>query len=181
MFRGLTSGQYTSLTDYPALTYGLAESPFGTMAVAWWPDSKKGDKICYLSLKSGELKALHALQDLFPKNTLSRDDKRAASFVKSYFKNRNADCIPVLLKGSEFYLEVWKKLYASKPGFTASYGELAGLCGRPLASRAVGRAMATNPVALIVPCHRILAANGLGGYGYGPEIKKKLLAEEKDR
>jgi methylated-DNA-[protein]-cysteine S-methyltransferase len=64
-------------------------------------------------------------------------------------------------------------------GETVTYGELAGMAGRPLASRAVGTAMATNPLPVVVPCHRVVAAGGaLGGYGPGPELKLQLLALE---
>ena len=66
-------------------------------------------------------------------------------------------------------------------GETVTYGELAGLAGRPRAARAVGTAMASNPVPLIIPCHRVLAANGLGGYGGAdgrPDLKRALLAVE---
>lgn len=180
MFRSLTADQYKNLKDYPIITYGLADSPFGQMAVAWWPDKKAGDLICHLGLQSGDLKALHKIQSLYPKNDLKRDDKRAKAFAKDFFKSKIPARLPVLMKGTAFFIDVWKTLYKTAPGFTASYGELAGMCGKPLASRAVGRAMATNPVALVVPCHRILGANGaLGGYGYGPEVKKALLYAEK--
>jgi methylated-DNA-[protein]-cysteine S-methyltransferase len=63
-------------------------------------------------------------------------------------------------------------------GETVSYGELAELAGRPGAARAVGTAMATNPVPIVVPCHRVLAAHGLGGYGPGLDVKRALLARE---
>ena len=183
MFHAMTASDYNALKDYPTLIYGLAPSPFGQAAVAWWPDAKKGnDKICYFGLKSGDLKVIHALQRLFPRNDLHRDDQRVVEFVDRYFKSPDAVAkkTPVIMKGTPFFLEVWKTLHATKPGHTMSYGELAALCDRPRASRAVGSAMSSNPVALLVPCHRVLASTGgMGGYAYGLETKKRLLANEK--
>ena len=75
--------------------------------------------------------------------------------------------------------EVLAALETVPYGETVSYGELAGMAGRPLASRAVGTAMATNPLPLVVPCHRVIAAGGrLGGYGPGPALKVQLLELE---
>jgi methylated-DNA-[protein]-cysteine S-methyltransferase len=82
-------------------------------------------------------------------------------------------------KGSEFQKRVWAELVKIPFGETISYGELARRIGNPAASRAVGRANATNPIALIVPCHRVIGANGrLTGYAGGIELKDKLLAWE---
>jgi methylated-DNA-[protein]-cysteine S-methyltransferase len=82
-------------------------------------------------------------------------------------------------KGSEFQKRVWAELVKIPFGETISYGELARRIGNPAASRAVGRANATNPIAVIVPCHRVIGTNGkLTGYAGGIELKDKLLAWE---
>ncbi|MEP6716428.1 MAG: methylated-DNA--[protein]-cysteine S-methyltransferase, partial [Terriglobia bacterium] len=82
--------------------------------------------------------------------------------------------------GSEFQKLVWAELMKIPFGQTISYAELAARAGRPGAARAVGRANATNPIALIVPCHRVIGSNGkLTGYAYGTELKEKLLDWEK--
>lgn len=93
--------------------------------------------------------------------------------------------VPVDLAGadlSEFQRHVLLTLRAEVPsGETVTYGELAELAGRPGAARAVGTAMRKNPVQLLIPCHRVVAANGIGGYGGGPEgtaLKRALLARE---
>jgi methylated-DNA-[protein]-cysteine S-methyltransferase len=84
-------------------------------------------------------------------------------------------------KGSEFQKCVWAELLKIPFGETISYGELARRIGKPAASRAVGRANATNPIALIVPCHRVIGTNGkLTGYAGGLELKEKLLAWESE-
>jgi len=83
-------------------------------------------------------------------------------------------------KGSEFQKRVWSELVRIPFGETISYGELARRIGNPAASRAVGRANATNPIAVIVPCHRVIGTNGkLTGYAGGIELKDKLLAWER--
>jgi methylated-DNA-[protein]-cysteine S-methyltransferase len=83
-------------------------------------------------------------------------------------------------KGTEFQKRVWAELVKIPFGETISYGELARRIGNPAASRAVGRANGTNPIAVIVPCHRVIGTNGkLTGYGGGIELKEKLLAWER--
>src|SRR5580658_11195540 len=87
---------------------------------------------------------------------------------------------PLAPKGSEFQKRVWNELVKIPFGETISYGELARRIGNPAASRAVGRANATNPIAVIVPCHRVIGTNGkLTGYGGGIDLKEKLLAWER--
>jgi methylated-DNA-[protein]-cysteine S-methyltransferase len=83
-------------------------------------------------------------------------------------------------KGTEFQKRVWAELVKIPFGETISYGELARWIGNPAASRAVGRANGTNPIAVIVPCHRVIGTNGkLTGYGGGIDLKEKLLAWER--
>ena len=94
-------------------------------------------------------------------------------------KRRTFD-FPLAPKGSGFQKRVWTELLKIPFGETISYGELARRIGNPAASRAVGRANATNPIALIVPCHRVIGTNGkLTGYGGGLDLKEKLLAWER--
>jgi methylated-DNA-[protein]-cysteine S-methyltransferase len=82
-------------------------------------------------------------------------------------------------RGTPFQHEVWEQLRMIPVGTTVSYGELARRIGRPQAQRAVGMANASNPIALIVPCHRVIRTGGaLGGYGFGLECKRWLLAHE---
>ncbi len=106
---------------------------------------------------------------------------QGADELEEYFAGRRT-AFTVALDRSErrgFRGEVLTALETVPYGETVSYGELAGMAGRPLASRAVGTAMATNPLPLVVPCHRVIAAGGrLGGYGPGPELKVQLLELE---
>ena len=101
----------------------------------------------------------------------------AAAELAEYFEGkRRAFTVPVALAGTEFQLGVWKLLQAIPYGTTVSYGELARRIGRPDAARAVGLANGANPVPIIVPCHRVIGADGsLTGFGGGLNTKRTLL------
>lgn len=101
--------------------------------------------------------------------------------IEEFFAGkRQAFDLPLAPKGTEFQKRVWAELLKIPFGETISYGELARRIGNPAASRAVGRANATNPISLIVPCHRVIGSNGkLTGYGGGIELKDKLIAWER--
>jgi len=103
--------------------------------------------------------------------------------LESYFAGdiRALDKIPVDPGGSEFQQRVWTALRCIRGGRTASYGELACSIGQPTGSRAVATANATNPVAIVIPCHRVIHADGtISGYGGGVERKRWLLRHEAD-
>ena len=100
--------------------------------------------------------------------------------VDSYFAGKLRDfTLPLAAEGTEFQKRVWSALVAIPYGETRSYGQLAAALGNRGASRAVGRANATNPICLIVPCHRVIGADGsLTGFAFGEDIKRQLLAVE---
>lgn len=106
-----------------------------------------------------------------------------ASQLDEYFDGSRTEFdVPLALDGSSFQREVWHALRAIPYGETVSYGELATRIGRPGAQRAVGLANGQNPVAIVVPCHRVIGADGsLTGYGGGLERKRYLLALEAGR
>jgi AraC family transcriptional regulator of adaptative response/methylated-DNA-[protein]-cysteine methyltransferase len=90
--------------------------------------------------------------------------------------------LPLDVRASAFQARVWEALRAIPPGATRSYGEIAAAIGAPGAARAVGHACATNPVSVVVPCHRAVRGDGgLGGYRWGLERKRKLLEIERAR
>jgi len=101
--------------------------------------------------------------------------------LDEYFnKKRRSFNLPLVLHGTDFQITVWKALQKVPYGETCSYGEIASVIGKPKASRAVGMANNRNPIAIIVPCHRVIGSNGnLTGYAGGLELKKKLLDLEK--
>ena len=100
--------------------------------------------------------------------------------LESYFAGNLKDFdLPVVLNGTEFQLLVWRNLRKIPYGETVSYGQLARRIGSPDAARAVGLANGSNPIPIIIPCHRVIGSNGdLTGFGGGLPVKKKLLALE---
>ena len=93
---------------------------------------------------------------------------------------RLAFTVPVRLMGTAWQQDVWRELLRIPFGQTRTYGQIAASLGRPGAARAMGRANATNPISLVVPCHRVLGATGkLTGFGGGLHIKERLLAHER--
>lgn len=102
-----------------------------------------------------------------------------ATQLEAYFaQGRKEFDVPLGLAGTPFQMDVWNELSRISYGETISYGELARRVGRPKGSRAVGQANGRNPVPIIVPCHRVLASHGIGGYGGGLVVKRALLALE---
>ena len=105
--------------------------------------------------------------------------KETASQLDEYFAGERTDFdVAMELDGTDFQRDVWTELTRIPYGETISYGELARRVGRPSAPRAVGQANGRNPIPVIVPCHRVLASNGIGGYGGGLKVKRALLAVE---
>jgi len=112
---------------------------------------------------------------------VTRDSTGVHDALAAYFAgNIDAlDTITVAPQGTEFRQLVWNALREIRAGSTISYGELAARVGAPGAARAVGTANATNPICLVIPCHRVVRAGGaLGGYGFGIDRKRWLLAHE---
>ena len=101
------------------------------------------------------------------------------AFIQYHGGNLNAfDNIRVAQPVTEFTESVYTHMRDIPPGDTATYGELASRAGHPGAARAVGTACARNDIVLVVPCHRVVASSGLGGYGYGADVKRVLLEHE---
>lgn len=107
--------------------------------------------------------------------------RRCGAQLREYFAGeRKTFDLPMKLQGTDFQVKVWKTLLQVPYGSTVTYGDLAAMAGYPRAARAVGSAMRNNPLWLLIPCHRVVGASGLGGYG-GPEglpIKRQLLLLE---
>jgi len=107
--------------------------------------------------------------------------KKAALQFGEYFKGkRKSFNLPLTLQGTAFQMKVWNALKKIPYGKTISYGELAAMIGNPKACRAVGMANNRNPIAIIIPCHRVIGCDGsLTGYGGGLKLKQQLLELEK--
>ena len=116
-----------------------------------------------------------------PSETPSALLQKIEKGLSAYFEHgKPLPSIPLgKIRGTDFQLLVWQALKTIPFGETRSYGEIAQMIGRPKASRAVGTACGANPVALFIPCHRVLASGGgLGGFSGGLEVKRKLLQRE---
>lgn len=164
------------------IAYGLGTSPIGHVLAAVNPRG-----VCGLRLieHESEREALAALRRAYPRAELIRDDQAVAhviehlrAFLSGGATNSKLRFDP---KGTPFQQQVWRAMLKVPAGKTCSYQELACRAGRPRAVRAVAQACARNPIAILVPCHRIIAADGsLGGYGYGLALKQQLLEMERD-
>ena len=126
---------------------------------------------------------LKELKGLFP-GEIAKDDRRnrkVLSQLGKYLRGelKRFDC-PLDLRGTPFQKKVWSRLAKIPYGQTRSYKEIAEAIGHPKAFRAVGNANGSNPIPLILPCHRVIESNGgLGGFGHGIRVKKELLDLEK--
>lgn len=129
---------------------------------------------------------LSALRRRLPRGSAIVASTRTAAAVRSqlreYFAGRRQRfALPLRPQGTAFQRAVWAELAAIPRGETRTYAQIAARLGRPKAARAVGRANATNPICLIVPCHRVIGANGsLTGFAFGQALKRRLLDFERD-
>ena len=140
--------------------------------------------ICGLSFVESTLQFLAAMERATGIGDWNRDSDpvlgRAAGQLEEYFSARRREFqLPLDLRGTPFQQKVWNALLEIPYGETRSYAALARSIGEPKAFRAVGAANGANPVAIVVPCHRVVSSGGgLGGYGGGVSLKKRLLALE---
>ena len=160
------------------IRFTTGESQLGSVLVA---ATNKG--ICAVSLRESHEGAEESLRARFPKAKIDRDDAAlnpALDFVLARIAGRKLDGIlPLDLQGTDFQREVWNQLLSIPPGSTRSYLDVAQAINRPRAMRAVARACGANPVAVVVPCHRVVMSDGsIGGYSGIPGVKKALLAAE---
>lgn len=161
------------------ITYGLHDTPLGKIIVA---QSSKG--LCWLGFMVQGYKGdgFKRMKDFFPHTDFVRDDKKTQKLADDIMSAWDQDTVADIaldLRGTEFQKQVWTALLHIPKGQVISYGDVANDIGRPKASRAVGTAVGENPVSLIVPCHRVVqSSGGLGNYGWGVDLKKKILTEE---
>ena len=158
--------------------FTTGKSPLGSVLVA---ATDKG--ICAVSLRESDEGAEESLRARFPKARIDRDDtvlKPALELVLARIAGRKfQDAPPLDLQGTDFQREVWNQLLSIPPGSTRSYLDVAQAIHRPKATRAVAQACGANPIAVVVPCHRVVMSDGsIGGYSGLPGVKKALLAAE---
>lgn len=160
------------------IKFTIGDSSLGKVMVA---ATDKG--ICSVSLRESDSALEEWLRAQFAKADIQRDDKALKPVLESVLARiagRNLDRpLPLDLQGTDFQREVWNELLAIPPGSTRSYLDVAHAIKRPKATRAVAQACGANPVAVVVPCHRVVMSDGsIGGYSGLPGMKKALLAAE---
>jgi len=179
---GMTPASYAKGGKGARIAYAIVESPLGRLLVA---ATARG--VCFVSLGDSDAALEAVLAEEFPlAEELRRDEALIAPAVEAlldHLAGRTPHVeLPLDVRATAFQRRVWQELMAIPPGETRSYSEIAAALGLPKAQRAVGRACATNPVAIVIPCHRALRVDGaLAGYRWGVEVKRKLLRREAAR
>lgn len=178
---GMTPATYSRGGRGVNINYTIVDSRMGRLLVAV---TERG--VCAVRLADDDAELEKDLREEFPQAESKRADADLREPVQKILNHLNNNKphldLPLDIRATAFQRQVWEKLRAIPYGQTVSYGDVAKALGKPGAVRAVGRACATNPVALIIPCHRVVREDkSLGGYRWGLERKKKLLAHESRR
>jgi len=176
---GMTPDKYRRGAIAAAIRYTFAESPLGRMLVA---ATDRG--VCAIQFAASDGELLEGLKREFPFATRKADDGGLKSYVETLLAQMTGresnTALPLDIRATAFQRRVWRYLQSIPFGATRSYSEVAKAIRHPRATRAVARACATNPVAVAIPCHRIVREDGtMGGYRWGVERKKSLLEMER--
>ncbi len=181
---GMTPGQYRAEGDRIKITYAPIDSPLGLVLVG---ATDRG--ICFVQFGETEAELAQALRREYPRAAVqamrtSQDpqfDAWVAALNRHLEQMDAAARLPLDIRATAFQMRVWTYLQSIPAGETRSYSEVAEALGQPRAARAVARACASNVVALLIPCHRVIRGTGaLGGYRWGLERKRALLDGERE-
>lgn len=173
---GMTPGEFKNGGENLSINYSYAESPFGDIMVASTP---KG--ICHMAFADDETEALRKLQNNFPnaqfRQMVDLIQQNALYIFTHDWSKLNK--IKLHLKGTDFQLKVWEALLKIPMGQLSTYGSIANKIENPNASRAVGSAIGSNPVAFLIPCHRVIQSTGaFGQYMWGVARKTAMIGWE---
>jgi len=172
----LTPGEIRKRGLGTELHYGYGDSLFGKALVSW---TSRGLNFLGFCQEQGTEKVFAALNLQWENAEFRADPEGAQAWLDVMFSDSNNKPIPLWLRGSPFQLKVWEALLAIPEGSTITYGQLAAWTGNPSASRAVGSAVGRNPLAWIIPCHRVIRQLGdLGGYRWGEVTKHAMIGYE---
>jgi AraC family transcriptional regulator of adaptative response/methylated-DNA-[protein]-cysteine methyltransferase len=174
----MTPGEIRAGGAGVTIHHGIATTPFGTAFIA---DTPRG--LCRLAFieRASDDAELKSLRASWQKAVFVRDDARATTLVETIWGRRSAK-LPLAVCGTNFQVQVWRALLELDPGETVTYSELARRLGQPKGARAVGNAVGANPIAWVIPCHRVLRAGGqLGGYRWGAARKQMIRRWEERR
>lgn len=176
---GMTPNEYKNGGKNLHINYSFAESPFGELIIA---STQKG--ICVMAFEVDKEIGVKNLRTKFPNATFDQkldSMQQNALFIFQNDWNRLSE-IKLHLKGTNFQLKVWESLLKIPMGRLSTYGKLADKIGNPNASRAVGTAIGSNPVAYLIPCHRVIQSTGhFGGYMWGNTRKTAIIGWEGGR
>ncbi|WP_294215400.1 methylated-DNA--[protein]-cysteine S-methyltransferase [uncultured Chryseobacterium sp.] len=173
---GMSPAEYKNGGRSLEISYTYSDSPFGPILTA---STTKG--ICHMAFEDNQEKALEDLKFRFPNASfMERQTAFHASALSIFSKDWNRlESVKLHLKGTDFQLKVWQSLLAIPVGKLSTYGSLAGKIGHSGASRAVGTAIGSNPVAFLIPCHRVIRSSGeIGGYRWGSDRKQLMIGWE---
>lgn len=164
------------------ISAGFCDSPFGDTFIANGPRGLC--RLSFVASREGREQEWTTLQQLWPEAKCLRDDQAAEEVSRSVFNDRKerdeSEPLRLFVSGTAFQTRVWRALVAIPPGEVCSYSRIAETIGSPSASRAVGTAVGQNPLAVVIPCHRVIQATGeLGNYRWGANRKKAVLAWER--
>ncbi len=181
-FEGMTPGEFKKQGGGLRITHGFCGSPFGECLLAL---TDRG--ICHFGFVDVDKRdqALVRLFEMWPAAVFTEDTKRIASIVRDIFKtdrSQNTRPFNLHIKGTNFQVNVWKALLRIPEGWAVSYQDIAAHIGSPKAFRAVANAVAINPVAYLIPCHRVISKSGnIHQYRWGTARKKALFGWEAAR
>lgn len=176
---GMTPAEYKNGGRALTINYSFAQSPFGNMIVA---STAKG--ICYMAFADDREQGFTNLQAHFPNAAFTQVVDLAQQNALYIFTHdwSKLSSIKLHLKGTSFQLKVWEALLRIPMGRLNTYGTVAHSLKMPAASRAVGTAIGANPVAFLIPCHRVIRGSGaLGGYHWGEDRKSAIIGWEAAR
>ncbi|MBO6517825.1 MAG: methylated-DNA--[protein]-cysteine S-methyltransferase [Bacteroidia bacterium] len=173
---GMTPAEYKNGGQTLTINYSYANCPFGNIVIA---STARG--ICAMEFYQDQDRALDNVRSSFPKATFHQVIDGVQKDALSIFRNdwNHLDKIKLHLHGTAFQLKVWEALLKVPKGGLSTYGAIARETGNPRASRAVGTAIGNNPVAFLIPCHRVIRSSGeIGGYMWGTTRKMAILGWE---
>ncbi len=176
---GMTPGEFKNGGESLAINYSFAESPFGNLMVA---STSKG--VCHMAFIEDETKAMADLKARFANASYKQVVDKLQQDALFIFQNdwSKLNQIKLHLNATPFQLKVWQALLKIPQGALTSYGAIAKEISAPNASRAVGTAIGSNPVAFLIPCHRVIQASGnTGGYAWGNTRKTAMIGWEAAR
>jgi AraC family transcriptional regulator of adaptative response/methylated-DNA-[protein]-cysteine methyltransferase len=172
----LSPGEVRTLGKGVEIRYGAARTPFGEAVLAW---TERGINFLGFTEDIGYNNVVNSLKNKWVYADFIDDQGGAREQLKGIFSDAGEKPIRLWLRGSPFQLKVWEALMAIPEGAHATYGQIAARIGQPSASRAVGSAIGNNPVAWIIPCHRVIRQLGeLGGYRWGEITKQAMIGYE---